>query len=654
MNYSNFSANNWEKNTLFENDIIMFRALLQKFSTVQSTVSHLITIHNETCGCHIGNSHHEASNKIWNQKKVQFMELQKISGLDFEDYLNRVLRLLVTANILNVDPLPESEFWLTLRVMMASTNQTSTVTSHNKLEEKYSLIEEDLNDIHNYIASEIMNEAPLSSLLDETTSTSVNNHATSTVVETAATPSDEITKLRRSEKHLAPMDITGLSPSYKIPWYCKHCEILHGSKYECRHYEYIHRPRYIITDSPDTPHGLPSNHLINNDNKILTKIPLKKSTRFGPIEGKECNESDLDFDEDRSGIWILHKEDGTRKCLINVQNWPKLVTSAISSSDANVIVTSSNDKLYLLIKENIEANVELKFYNMEDPQTEFWTSWSQAWSNQLKCSRCSVNGQFNKVSDYRTHISLWHDLIFYGNPLNRIYYCPDCHCKRIGAKEIIFHCKDQHDKLPFVCKHCKKRFETYNSLLKHKNRIHVKDKPLKKSCETCGKVYWDMKAWKFHIRQVHEKSEHLQCNPCESYFSSRYALNRHVREVHNQSQEHQCPKCHRHFSQPSNLKQHMLIHLGVKPFVCKQAGCKSAFTTKQCLQVHYRKVHNYSDDDMPTITKLNVKIDKTKLEPATYNSSSSNDSVMEFSFSTPSTSTTATTNRNPTTKLIIY
>ena len=75
--------------------------------------------------------------------------------------------------------------------------------------------------------------------------------------------------------------------------------------------------------------------------------------------------------------------------------------------------------------------------------------------------------------------------------------------------------------------------------------------------------------------------------------SSKYALNRHIKEVHHRQQSHVCHHCSKHFTQQSNLKQHLLIHYGVKPFLCQHPSCKSAFTTKQCLQVHYRKVHRY-------------------------------------------------------------
>ena len=36
---------------------------------------------------------------------------------------------------------------------------------------------------------------------------------------------------------------------------------------------------------------------------------------------------------------------------------------------------------------------------------------------------------------------------------------------------------------------------------------------------------------------------------------------------------------------------------------CKENGCKAAFTTKQCLQFHYKKVHGLSEDMMPKIER---------------------------------------------------
>jgi len=36
---------------------------------------------------------------------------------------------------------------------------------------------------------------------------------------------------------------------------------------------------------------------------------------------------------------------------------------------------------------------------------------------------------------------------------------------------------------------------------------------------------------------------------------------------------------------------------------CKENGCKAAFTTKQCLQFHYKKVHGLTEAMMPKIER---------------------------------------------------
>jgi hypothetical protein len=58
-------------------------------------------------------------NKVWNQKKVLFMELHKLTGLSFDEFLNRTLRLLLNNTLQEVAPLSESEFWKSLRQPLA-------------------------------------------------------------------------------------------------------------------------------------------------------------------------------------------------------------------------------------------------------------------------------------------------------------------------------------------------------------------------------------------------------------------------------------------------------------------------------------------------------------------------------------------------------
>ena len=145
-------GDNWEAELFYQEAQHVLRPLLTRFSgCMKSSLSHLATIHNETCGCQTNSSSHEAINRVWNQKKVLFMELQKQCGLEeFEDFLNRVLRLLLTNSIQDIAPLTESEFWMTLRNTYPDSKAMNPCHSDS--------MEEDLADINNLIAKDIGGE----------------------------------------------------------------------------------------------------------------------------------------------------------------------------------------------------------------------------------------------------------------------------------------------------------------------------------------------------------------------------------------------------------------------------------------------------------------------------------------------------------------
>lgn len=96
----------------------------------------------------------------------------------------------------------------------------------------------------------------------------------------------------------------------------------------------------------------------------------------------------------------------------------------------------------------------------------------------------------------------------------------------------------------------------------------------------------------------------FQCKICKKLLGSRAALQRHSKEVHSRDAAVvSCPRCQKIFQNRSNLKIHMLTHSGVRPFKCAEPSCTAAFTTKQCLQFHYKKVHQYVQEQIPKIER---------------------------------------------------
>ena len=265
----------------------LIKPMLPIFSgNLKSTLSHLTTIHNESCGCQTGSSTHEAINRVWNQKKVLFMELQKQCGIEeFEDFLNRVLRLILTNSIRDIPPLTEAEFWPTLRTTYP---ETKALTMPN--------MEEDLADINNLIAKDLGDpnfDQP--DLYPDPAASASTPQSFTPNPGGAASPYysnvDELLRLKRKEKHMAPIDCTGVSSAFNMAWKCKHCDSRHTSKEDCEHYKYLHQPRHIIYNDPGNVMDLPQELEMREDGVYAGKLGLKPYTRLGPLKGEVRLES---------------------------------------------------------------------------------------------------------------------------------------------------------------------------------------------------------------------------------------------------------------------------------------------------------------------------------------------------------------------------
>lgn len=75
-----------------------------------------------------------------------------------------------------------------------------------------------------------------------------------------------------------------------------------------------------------------------------------------------------------------------------------------------------------------------------------------------------------------------------------------------------------------------------------------------------------------------------------------------------------CQVCFKSLSSKQNLKQHMNIHTGEKPFKCSYSGCNSSYKHASQLSNHrvlhqqYRKAPTSSFDDIHAFIKILVQV----------------------------------------------
>lgn len=75
---------------------------------------------------------------------------------------------------------------------------------------------------------------------------------------------------------------------------------------------------------------------------------------------------------------------------------------------------------------------------------------------------------------------------------------------------------------------------------------------------------------------------------CPSSYSTKFNLQRHVESVHLNVKRYQCQLCQALCSSRQNLREHLYIHKGLMPFICRT--CDMSFRQASQLSIH-RRVH---------------------------------------------------------------
>ncbi|XP_055083850.1 zinc finger protein 235-like [Periophthalmus magnuspinnatus] len=133
------------------------------------------------------------------------------------------------------------------------------------------------------------------------------------------------------------------------------------------------------------------------------------------------------------------------------------------------------------------------------------------------------------------------------------------------------------------CMHCTTSFSRPSQLLQHQRSEHV-DKPSGFLCTECGRTFNSHSNLRIHLN-VHTGARPYSCSDCGKSFSQSGALKIH-RRIHTGERPYACGFCGRGFPHLAGVRAHQRTHTGEKPYRC--GHCGKCFTQSGALKIHTR------------------------------------------------------------------
>ncbi|XP_061807930.1 uncharacterized protein [Nerophis lumbriciformis] len=133
------------------------------------------------------------------------------------------------------------------------------------------------------------------------------------------------------------------------------------------------------------------------------------------------------------------------------------------------------------------------------------------------------------------------------------------------------------------CMHCAASFPRPSQLLQHQLAEHA-NKPCGFLCLQCGRTFNSHSNLRIHLN-VHTGARPYSCAECGKGFSQSGALKIH-RRIHTGERPYTCGFCGRGFPHLAGFRAHQRTHTGEKPYRCSHCG--KCFTQSGALKIHTR------------------------------------------------------------------
>ncbi|XP_068230550.1 zinc finger protein 234-like isoform X2 [Palaemon carinicauda] len=165
-----------------------------------------------------------------------------------------------------------------------------------------------------------------------------------------------------------------------------------------------------------------------------------------------------------------------------------------------------------------------------------------------KIHACALCGEEFPLKDLLTVHALVHAL---ENPFTCLVCKKEFTQKAHLDTHVSVHCREK----PFICTQCGKSFIQRGHLKTHM-MVHSGEKPY--GCTQCGKGFTQKVHLHTHLA-VHSGIKQFKCSVCDKEFTQRGNLDRHLR-IHSGLRPFKCGVCGVSFTQKANLKSHMVVH----------------------------------------------------------------------------------------------